>query len=378
MRNRITLIRLLPLVALLMVSCSKKVNTHKTLKDAFENRFLMGVAVNTNQVDDVNSKATKVIVEQFNSIVAENCMKGEVVQPVENQFDFQDADKFVAFGEANGMFIIGHTLIWHSQAPAWFFTDNEGNDVSREVLIERMRSHINTVVGRYKGRVDGWDVVNEAFNDDGSWRESKFLQIIGKDYIKLAFEMAHAVDPDAELYYNDYSMAHEAKCQGVIDMVADLKNSGIRIDAIGMQGHLTMDFPTIDAFEKSLVAFSKLGVNVMVTEFEISVLPFPSDNVTADISTSYEYQQSINPYADGLPDSVSIAQQQRYLDFFKLFVKHSDVVSRVTLWGLSDRDSWKNDFPVKGRTDYPLLFDRNYEPKSIVNEILAIQLAINN
>ncbi len=352
--------------------CCTSVKEPECLKDAFSSRFLMGVAVSTRQVDGLDSAATLLIRKHFNSVVAEICMKSEVMQPLENRFDFVDADKFVDFGEKNNMFIIGHTLIWHSQAPAWFFTDAEGNDVSRDVLIERMRNHITTVVSRYKGRVHGWDVVNEAINDDGSWRESKFLKIIGKDYVRMAFEFAHDADPEAELYYNDYSMAHEGKCQGVSEMIRTLIDGGVRVDAIGMQGHMTMTFPTIENFEKSILAFSNLGVKVMITEMEISVLPFPSGTVTADVATSFEYQQSINPYAIALPDSVYQQLQARYLDFFKLFVQHSDKIDRVTLWGLSDSDSWKNDFPVKGRTDYPLLFDRALQPKSVVKELLDL------
>jgi endo-1,4-beta-xylanase len=372
MKSMVSILRFLPIATLLLVSCQKDSNPVKSLKDAFNNRFLIGVAVNTSQISDTSSKANKLIRDQFNSIVAENCMKSEVLQPQENQFDFREADKFVAFGESNNMFVIGHTLIWHSQSPSWFFVDKNGNDVGRDVLIERMKKHITTVVSRYKGRIGGWDVVNEAFNDDGSLRESKFLKIIGKDYIKIAFETAHAADPDAELYYNDYSMAHEAKCNAVVEMVKELKTSNTRIDGIGMQGHLTMDFPTVAAFEKSIIAFANTGVKVMVTELDLSVLPFPSGNVTADISASHEYRKSIDPYSTSLPDSVSKVQHERYVDFFRLFVKHQDVISRVTLWGLTDGDSWKNDFPVKGRTDYPLLFDRNYQPKKIVDDIMSL------
>ncbi len=366
-------IKILTLIGLIgLCACRHTAKSPDALKDLFANRFLMGVAVNTGQVAGNDTAATTLITRHFNSIVAENCMKSEVIQPVEKRFDFVEADKFVDFGERNNMNIIGHTLIWHSQAPAWFFTDDRGNDVSREVLIERMKNHITTVVSRYRGRVYGWDVVNEAITDDGSWRNSKFFQIIGPDYVRLAFEFAHQADPDAELYYNDYSMAHQAKCKGVAEMVKSLIDAGIRIDAIGMQGHMTMDFPTVEGFEKSILAFSKLGVSVMITEMDISVLPFPSGNVTADVATSYDYQQSINPYAISLPDSVYQLQQARYLDFFRLFVRHSDIISRVTLWGLTDGDSWKNDFPVKGRTDYPLLFDRAYQPKKVVTELLEL------
>jgi endo-1,4-beta-xylanase len=182
------------------------------------------------------------------------------------------------------------------------FVDDNGNDVSRDTLIERMKTHIYTVVGRYKGRVHGWDVVNEAILDDGSWRQSKFYSIIGEDFVKLAFQFAHEADPDAELYYNDYSMAHEGKREGVVEMVKKLQSQGVKIDGIGMQGHLNMDFPSVTEFEKSLLAFADLGVKVHITELDLSVLPSPHrQNVGANVSDSYDYQQTLNPYADSCP-----------------------------------------------------------------------------
>src|SRR5690606_76875 len=186
-----------------------------TLKDAYKGKFYIGTALNLNQIWERNDKAKQVIETHFNSIVAENCMKSENMQPQEGVFNFKDSDKFVEYGEKHGMQIIGHTLIWHSQAPSWFFKDANGNDVSKEVLIERMRKHIHAVVGRYKGRVHGWDVVNEAILDNGEYRKSKFYQIIGEDFIKLAFQFAHEADPKTQLYYNDYSTALPAKREGI-------------------------------------------------------------------------------------------------------------------------------------------------------------------
>ncbi len=357
---------------LFLLSCSQKQEQPATLKDAFKDKFYFGAAINVNQSSKKDTKAIDVLKEHYNAIVAENCMKSMYLQPEEGKFFFDEADQFVALGEELGMYITGHTLIWHSQAPNWFFTDEKGNDVSREVLIERMRNHITTVVSRYKGRIKGWDVVNETILDDGSWRQSKFYQIIGEDFVKLAFQFAHEADPDAELYYNDYSMAHEGKRNGVVNMVKAIQAAGTRIDGIGMQGHLNMDFPSLEEFEKSLLAFSGLGLKVMITELDLSILPSPRADVGADISTSFEYQQEINPYVNGVPAEVEKAWEDRYVDFFRLFLKHSDKISRVTTWGISDADSWKNDFPVRGRTDYTLLFDRNYQAKPIVNRLIEV------
>ena len=242
-------------IAFIQMSCSAPQSEKgPSLKEAFEGKFLIGTALNANHNFGRDTLGIQVIRDHFNSIVAENCMKSMHLQPTEGVFFFDESDKFIEFGEANNMHIVGHTLIWHSQAPDWFFTDENGENVSREVMIERMRSHIHTVVGRYKGRVDGWDVVNEAIVDDGSWRNTKFYEIIGEEYIKLAFQFAHEADPDAELYYNDYGMSQEGRRNSVVEMVKKLKEEGIKIDGIGMQGHMGMDYPDINEFEKSIEA----------------------------------------------------------------------------------------------------------------------------
>jgi endo-1,4-beta-xylanase len=375
MKKLINWYLLLPLIAW---ACTSQTESAKvpSLKEAFKGKFYIGTALNENQIIGLDSAAVAVVKEQFNAIVAENCMKSERIQPVEGSFSFSLADRFVAFGEQNGMLVNGHTLIWHSQAPSWFFVDSIGNDVSREVLIARMKNHISTLVGRYKGRVKTWDVVNEAILDDGAWRESKFYQIVGPEFIKLAFQFAHEADPEAQLYYNDYSMAFPAKRESVVAMVKGLQAEGVQIDGIGMQGHVGLHHPDIEEFEKSLIAYANLGVNVMITEFDITVLPEADKNIGAEVSASFEYQQAKNPYADGLPDSVSQAFDERYLSFFKLFIKHHDKLDRVTLWGVNDSQSWRNDWPIRGRTDYPLLFDRNNQPKSVVNQIVNESLLV--
>ncbi|MDR0863867.1 MAG: endo-1,4-beta-xylanase [Candidatus Symbiothrix sp.] len=352
--------------------CAKKVDIEApaTLKSALESKFYIGTALNQSQFTGQDTAGIRIIKEQFSAVVPENCMKSEVIHPEENRYDFTQADQFVAFGEANNLFITGHCLIWHSQTPPWFFVDATGKDVSKEVLIERMKNHITTIVSRYKGKIKGWDVVNEAIMDDGSYRESKFYTIIGEEFIPLAFQFAHEADPDVELYYNDYSMTFEGKRSGVVALVKSLQEKGLRIDAVGMQGHIGMDYPEIDEFEKSLLAYAALGVNVMITELDLTVLPHPGGHVGADVAQTAEYKQEMNPYADGLPADVDAAWTARFNDFFKLFFKHQDKITRVTLWGVSDGDSWRNNWPVPGRTDYALLFDRNHQPKPIVNLII--------
>jgi endo-1,4-beta-xylanase len=363
------------LLGFVLLSCAKP-EVPATLKEAYSGKFLIGAAVNTRISSGMDTASIRILKKEFNSITAENCMKSENLQPEKGVFFFDEADQFVQFGEENGMTIIGHCLIWHSQAPKWFFTDENDQDVSREELIQRMKDHITTVVSRYKGRIKGWDVVNEAILDDGSWRNSKFYRIIGEDFVKLAFEFAHAADPDCELYYNDYSMAHERKRNSVVTMVKNLQAQGVRVDGIGMQGHCSLDWPDLNEFEKSLTAFAGLGCRVSISELDFTVLPSPDPAVGADVAASFEYQQSLNPYPEELPDSVATLLNNRYKEVFAICLKHAEVVDRVTLWGITDDASWRNGWPVPGRTDYALLFDRNYQAKPIVKEL--IELAQNS
>jgi endo-1,4-beta-xylanase len=341
-----------------------------SLKDALSGKFYIGTALNMGHQTGKDTATIRVIKEHFNAVVAENCMKPGPIHPRNGVYNFGPADQFVDFGEKNNMFITGHCLVWHSQAPFWFFTDSLGKTVSRDVMIARLKEHISSVVGRYKGKVKGWDVVNEALDEDGTLRKTKFLEIIGEDYLKLAFQFAHEADPDAELYYNDYSLANTPKRNGAVALVKKLKEQGVRVDGIGEQCHIGLDYPEIGEFEKSIEAFAALGVKVMITEMDISVLPMPDRRVGADVSARFDYQKKLNPYSEGLPDSVSLALENRYFDFFRLFLKHRNVVSRVTLWGVNDAQSWKNNWPVRGRTDYPLLFDRKNQAKPVVQKII--------
>ncbi|AYM99020.1 endo-1,4-beta-xylanase [Chryseobacterium sp. 3008163] len=357
----------------LTVSCktANSATSNDSLKKAFKNKFYIGTAMSLPQINETDVKSVEIIKNQFNSIVAENCMKSMFLQPEEGKFFFDDADKFVAFGEKNKMFIIGHTLIWHSQLPKWFFVDKDGKDVSPEVLKQRMKSHITTVVTRYKGRVKGWDVVNEAIMEDGSYRKSKFYEILGEEFIPLAFQYTQEADPNAELYYNDYNEWHPGKVKTVSKMVQTLKSKGIRIDGVGMQTHVGLDTPTLDEYEKAILDYAANGVKVNVTEMEISALSSPW-GTSANVSDKVEYEAKMNPYTAGLPENVKTEWENRYLDFFRLFLKHQDKIRRVTLWGTTDAQSWKNDFPVKGRTDYPLLFDRNNQAKPVVEKIIQL------
>lgn len=346
------------------VSSDKEQVSYPPLKEQFKDHFLVGAAIDYGEMYSKDSTLHKLIRREFNALVAGNCMKADHTEPHENVFNFKDGDFLVAMAEKNQQVLTGHCLVWHSQVPRWMFVDSVGNKVSREVLIERMRNHIYKVAGHYRGKVRGWDVVNEAIEWNGDFRKSEYYKIIGEDFIRLAFQFAHEADPDAELYYNDYGMDSLGKREGVVRLIRDLKAHGLRIDAIGMQSHLSL-WTNLEEYEKSLIAFANEGVKVMATELDVSVLPWPGEMPNADISTSFEYQEKYNPYRNGLPAEVEAKLKDFYERLFAIYRKHSDVITRVTFWGVHDGGSWLNGFPIKGRTNYPLLFDRQLRRKNI-------------
>ena len=341
------------------------------LKKVFRKDFHIGAALSLDQVAGQDAAAVALIKEHFNSITAENILKWQAVHPEPEKYHFEPVDQLVALGEKNKMLIIGHTLVWHNQTPAWVFQDGAGKPATRELLLQRMRDHIHTVVGRYKGRIQGWDVVNEAVEDDGSPRRTKWREIIGPDYVQKAFAFARAADPKAELYYNDFNMWKTGKVEAVVRLVRDLQSQGVRVDGIGMQGHWGLDYPTIDEADAAIRAFAALGVKVMITELDITALPNPDDwSGGADITRNEELRKHLNPYPQALPDSMQQVLAKRYAECFALFHKHRDKISRVTFWGVNDGQSWLNNWPVRGRTNYPLLFDRQFQPKPAFDAVI--------
>lgn len=355
-------LKITTLIALIMtaVACT---SSETSLKDAFAEDFLIGTAMNGPQVHGTDPESQPFIIKQFNSLTVENAMKWEKIHPNPDRYHFALADSIVAFAQENDMFIVGHCLLWHSQTPDWVFQDSLGNPLTREALLERMKEHVFTVAGHYKGKVKGWDVVNEAVDEDGSLRKSKWLTIIGEDYIQKAFEYAFEADPEAELYYNDYNNELPQKLAGVVALVKDLQQKGVKIDGVGIQGHWHLDSPDLQVLDESLTAYASLGMKVMITEMEVNVLPTPPEVYGADISQQAQYLETLNPYPGGLPDSVQEQLTKRYADLFNVLLKHRDAVTRVTFWGVHDGYSWKNNWPIVGRTNYPLLFDRSYQPK---------------
>jgi endo-1,4-beta-xylanase len=346
-----------------------------TLREAFQGAFLVGAAVNADQFSGRDERGAALVRAQFSSVTPENVLKWESVHPQPGVFDFAAPDRYVAFGEQSGMAVIGHTLVWHSQTPRWVFQDSAGRPVSRDTLIGRMREHIQTVVGRYRGRIRGWDVVNEALNEDGSLRRTPWQSIIGDDYIAMAFRFAHEADPNAELYYNDFSLENAPKRQGAVALIRRLLAEGVPVTGIGSQDHVQMDWPTTAQLDSTLTAFGQLGVKVMITELDVDVLPRATQQRGADVSLNVAARVDLNPYAAGLPDSVQRALAQRYADLFGVYYRHRGTLTRVTFWGVTDGDSWKNNWPVRGRTNYPLLFDRDGRPKPAFDAVMRVARA---
>jgi endo-1,4-beta-xylanase len=243
------------------------------LKDLMPKGMVIGVAINQRQSDGADAAAVGIITTQFNQVTPENLLKFQSVHPAADRYTFDAQDRYVQFGVDRKMQVVGHTLVWHNQTGTWVFQGPEGKPADRETLLARMRDHIQTVVGRYKGRIHGWDVVNEAIDEDGSLRKTPWRDGIGDDYIAKAFEFAREADPNAELYYNDYNLEKPEKRAGVIKLVNDLKARGRRIDGIGNQAHWRLETPTIDAIEQALVDLNSTGLKVMYTELDINLLP---------------------------------------------------------------------------------------------------------
>ncbi|HVL38034.1 MAG TPA: endo-1,4-beta-xylanase [Fimbriimonadaceae bacterium] len=336
------------------------------LKSAFKGKFLIGTAVGTHVLQGQDARTEALIRRHFDALTAENAMKPDAIQPREGEFTFADADRLVKIAEESGAKVVGHTLVWHSQTPRWFFEGKDGQPVTRELALQRMRTHIKTVVGRYKGRVREWDVVNEAINDGpGVLRNSPWLRAIGEDYIAEAFRAAHEADPNAILIYNDYNIEMDYKRPKALELLKKLVQQKVPIHGVGIQAHWRTEHLPLAETEKAIKEFSALGLKVMITELDIGVLP--SRYQGADISRTEgmtpEQAAVMNPYTKGLPEEVARNHAEKYRQAFELFLRYRDVVDRVTLWGPHDGNSWLNNFPVRGRTEYALLFDRELKPK---------------
>lgn len=351
-----------------------------SLKDAYEDAFMFGTAVNEAIVAGTDTAGQRIVIEQFNTITAENVMKAGPINPEPGVYRFAPADAFVDFGEKHGMFIVGHTLVWHNQTPDWFFKDEHGNPNTPVKQVERMRQHIETVAGRYAGRVDAWDVVNEVIDNDGSYRPTTWVNGVGSgdELVKKAFQFAAEYAPDAELYYNDFNAWRPAKRDGIMRMVRMLQKEDIRIDGIGIQGHWGLNYPDKAYIEAAIDSFATLGIKVMITELDVDVLPLTREGqiigtvMTHEQFQLEEFEAFLDPYPDGLPADMQQKLADLYAELFEIFYRKRDKIDRVTLWGVHDGMSWKNDYPVPNRTNYPLLYDRNRQPKPALDAVIKV------
>lgn len=333
----------------------------KGLKDYYQDYFPIGVAVSTRALQTADEAA--LVLQQFNSITPENAMKMGPIHPAENTYNWKEADSIVAFAQRHHLRIRGHNLCWHNQAPRWFFTDSAGKTVSKEVLLQRLKEHITTVVQRYKGKIYAWDVVNEVISDqpDEYFRRSKFYEICGEDFVAKAFEYAHEADPDAVLFYNDYNEIDAVKREKIFRLVKSLKDAGIPINGLGLQAHWAINEPSPAQLDSTLQRFAQLGVTLQITELDVSV--YPKEHVARERRPS-----------DADTAFTTARQQQQaamYQHCFELFRRYRTVISGVTFWNISDRGSWLDNFPVRGRKDYPLLFDKNLEPKKAFRLVVS-------
>ena len=367
------------LTLLLLLLCSANVNAQGPrfgqpempggMMDSYKDYFSIGVAVNQRNVSNPDQIA--LIKKEFNSITAENDMKPGEIHPKEGVWNRERADKIANFCRENGIKLRGHCLCWHSQFADWMFTDSKGKPVKKEVFYERLREHIHTVVNRYKDIVYAWDVVNEAMADDGrSWpgreqspyRQSRHFQLCGDEFIAKAFQFAREADPNALLFYNDYSCVDEGKRERIYNMVKKMKDAGVPIDGIGMQGHYNIYFPSEEQLEKAIVRFKELVNHIHITEL--------------DLRMNQEMGGQLHGFSRGeakpIPAYMNTLQTDQYARLFKVFRKHKDVIDCVTFWNLGDRDSWL------GVNNHPLPFDENYRPKACYRAIRNFDPALDN
>jgi len=341
------------------------------LAHAFRKDFRIGVAVSNQALDQQIATQLDLITREFNSVTAENAMKWGVIRPDGINWQWERADRLVDFAGKHRMDALGHTLVWHSQVPASLFVDADRNPLSRDALLAKMHEHIDTLVGRYKGRVWAWDVVNEAVDEGNGWRRSQWHQVIGDDFMERAFRFAHAADPKAQLLYNDYNMHNPQKRAFLVDVLKGYLARGVPIHGVGMQGHVGLAYPDLAEWERSIATYAGMGLKVHITELDVDVLPTPTDT-GADVANRSAYSREMDPWPQGLSDEMQEKLADRYETLFRILLRHRASVERVTFWGLHDGISWKNNFPVRGRTNYPLLFDRQMNPKPAYHRLMKL------
>jgi endo-1,4-beta-xylanase len=375
-------ILLLAVAGILSFSCQTSSPKADSLKDAYADSFKMGCAISPFMVSGRNPQAVELLLKQFNAISPDNCMKPESLHPGPDVWNFGPADSYVEFGKEHGMFILGHTLCWHNQTPAFFWERPDGTPKTHDELVETLRSYIETVVTHFAGKVDAWDVVNEIVAEDGGFRDLGWVHAFGGDgyqVAKLAFQFAREYAPEGtELYYNEFNVWRPSKLEGVVNLIRRLQSDGIRVDGVGIQAHWGLNYPKTEYIENAIDQLAALGVKVMITEIDVDVLPISKEGQVIGRSLQdpqfqlEEFEEFLDPYKEGLPAEVEDQLAARYEELFRIFYNHRDQIDRVTFWGLHDGASWKNGSPIPGRTNYPLLFNRDLTPHKALEAVLSV------
>jgi endo-1,4-beta-xylanase len=351
---------LLSVLTLLASFCTAQ-DTTRGLKDFYHDYFPIGVAVSPRSFEGAEGK---LMLKHFNSVTPENAMKPGPIHPEENRYFWKDADAIVDFAQQHNLKVRGHTLCWHQQTADWFFKDSKGNKVTKDILLKRLQDHINTVVGRYKGKIYAWDVVNEAIDDNAEnlLRNSLWYEICGEDFIVKAFEFAHAADPEAILFYNDYNTERPEKRERIYQLLKKLIAKKVPIHGVGLQGHWSIYEPSQNELREAIRQFSSLGLKIQITELDVSIYP---------------WEKFDRARKDGESDAFTAELEQKQIDqykmFFGVFRENKQVITGITFWNISDRYTWLDYYPVRGRKNYPLLFDQQLKPKRAYWEVVNFE-----
>jgi len=343
------------------ISCGtfgQKPSTIKGLKDYYKDYFPIGVAVSRKTL---SGDEAKLLLQEFNSITPENAMKMEAIHPHEDFYFWRDADSIVNFAQNHGLKIRGHNLCWHEQVADWMFKDKEGHLVTKDVLLKRLKEHITTVVKRYKGKIYAWDVVNEAIGDadDEFIRNSMWYKICGEEYITKAFEYAHAADPDALLFYNDYNTERPVKRDKIYRLLKKLIAQKVPIHGVGLQAHWSIFEPSEKELREAIELYSSLGLQIHFTELDMSIYPWEKHK-----------RQKREGETEYLTPELEQKQADQYAKIFRIFREYKKHITSVTFWNVSDRYSWLDYYPVQGRKNYPLLFDQKLQRKKAYAEVI--------
>ena len=376
------------LFALLFVfsgcSSQEKALPDVPLKDAYSDSFLIGAAISTFNFSDRSPETRDLLLKHFNTISPDNELKPQSLHPRPDVWNFQRADAYCQFGKDNGMYVLGHTLCWHNQTPEFFYTRPDGKPMSKDEIFESVRSYIETVCTHFLGKVDGWDVINEIISEDGGYRDLAWVHALGADpavvdeFVKHVYRCAEKYAPGTELNYNEFNCWRPSKLAGIVRLVKMLKDEGIRIDGVGIQAHWGLGYPKNEYIVDAIEQLAALGVKVNISELDVDVLPISKDaqvigrSLKDPMYQQEEFEAFLDPYKDGLPEEVEDQLAARYEELFKIFYEHRDQIARVTFWGIHDGTSWKNGSPIANRTNYPLLFKRDYTPHKAYYSVINI------